>query len=201
MFRQLLAIAIVALVIGLSGVGLGLWGPENYVETEDGKPSWVSFTSRLKMLTRAASAGVNPFRTCDGAIGQPLRPPVSGEAELGFGVNEHPMSKKLRHHAGVDFERPSGTPVQAAAAGRVSFAHQSGPYGTLVIVTHDAQFETLYAHLSTSSVRYGQCVAAGETIGLVGSTGLSETPHLHFEIRRDGVAVNPDTWVPGLAIR
>ena len=95
-------------------------------------------------------------------------------------------------HPGLDFPARSGTPVAAAGRGCVSFAgYDSGGYGNLVIVTHRLGMTSWYAHLSSFAVRRGTCVVAGSRVGRVGSTGYSTGPHLHFELRLRGAAVNP----------
>jgi peptidoglycan hydrolase-like protein with peptidoglycan-binding domain len=100
-----------------------------------------------------------------------------------------------RFHTGLDYPAAVGTPVVAAAAGRVTFAGWSaGGWGKLVIVAHGGGVtRTLYAHLSQVSVRVGQQLAAGQRLGRVGSTGKSSGPHLHFEVRLRGAAVDPLT--------
>ena len=99
-----------------------------------------------------------------------------------------------RFHTGVDFPAPSGTPVAAAGTGRVMFAGwHAGGYGYVVSILHGWGVRTLYAHLSRVDVRVGQRVAAGAQIGLVGSTGHSTGPHLHFEVRLRGAAIDPLT--------
>jgi murein DD-endopeptidase MepM/ murein hydrolase activator NlpD len=95
-------------------------------------------------------------------------------------------------HPGLDFPAPAGTPVAAAGRGCVSFAGWNpGGYGNLVIVDHRLGMTSWYAHLSSIAVRRGTCVVAGSRIGRVGSTGYSTGPHLHFELRVRGAAVNP----------
>lgn len=95
-------------------------------------------------------------------------------------------------HPGVDYPAAYGTPVGAAGRGCVSFAgYDSGGYGNLVIITHRRRTATLYAHLATIDVRKGRCVTGRDRIGTVGSTGFSTGPHLHFEIRVRGAAVDP----------
>jgi murein DD-endopeptidase MepM/ murein hydrolase activator NlpD len=97
-------------------------------------------------------------------------------------------------HPGLDFPARAGTPVAAAGRGCVSFAgYTSGGYGNLVIVAHRLGMTSWYAHLSSIAVRRGTCVVAGSRIGRVGSTGYSTGPHLHFELRLRGAAVNPLT--------
>jgi murein DD-endopeptidase MepM/ murein hydrolase activator NlpD len=99
-----------------------------------------------------------------------------------------------RFHAGLDLLAPQGTPVQAAASGRVAFAGVTqGGWGKLVVVVHSDGVRTLYAHLSAIDVRRGQPVNAGDRVGLVGATGDASGPHLHFEVRLRGAAVDPLT--------
>ncbi len=112
-----------------------------------------------------------------------------------FGWRVHPITGDRRFHAGVDLAAAAGLPVQSAHSGTVVFAGWKGGYGNAVIVRYpDAQYETLYGHLSEILVQQGQIVQAKQTIGKVGSTGLSSGPHLHFELRRfargEWVAVN-----------
>lgn len=98
-----------------------------------------------------------------------------------------------RFHAGIDLVAPRSTPVYAARAGRVTFADWSDGYGFLVIVDHGRGERTLYAHLSRIDVRRGVLVGARARLGLVGATGDATGPHLHFEVRVRGAAVNPLT--------
>jgi len=94
-------------------------------------------------------------------------------------------------HKGTDFAAPTGTPILAAAAGRVVSAGRAGGYGNMVEVDHGKGLRTRYAHMSKISVKAGQRVAQGQTIGAVGSTGLATGPHLHYEVWQNGVAANP----------
>jgi murein DD-endopeptidase MepM/ murein hydrolase activator NlpD len=122
-------------------------------------------------------------------LARPLDAPVSD----GFGP------RGLRFHAGLDLPAPSGTGVAAAAPGRVSYAGwREGGWGRLVVVAHRDGVRSLYAHLSRIDVRLGQRVEAGFQLGLVGATGDATGPHLHFEVRVRGAAVDP---VPALAPR
>ncbi len=117
--------------------------------------------------------------------------PVQGRFTSGFGDRIHPVTGRHRHHAGVDLAAPTGTPIAAAQAGTVTFAGTRGGYGNLVIVTAPDGTETRYAHASRLDVRAGEGVAAGQVLGAVGSTGMSTGPHLHFEVRRGGEAIDP----------
>lgn len=102
-----------------------------------------------------------------------------------FGWRVHPVTGERRFHSGVDLAAMFGTPVQSTNTGTVVFAGWKGGYGNAVIVRYpDNQYETLYGHLSEILVKQGQVVQAKQTLGRVGSTGLSTGPHLHFELRR-----------------
>jgi murein DD-endopeptidase MepM/ murein hydrolase activator NlpD len=119
----------------------------------------------------------------------PLRlvPPIAGSPTDLFGP------RGARFHTGWDYPAASGTPVAAAGPGRVTAAGWQGDYGLRVVVAHSSRTRTLYAHLSRVSVGVGQLVATGQELGLVGSTGRSTGPHLHFEVRLRGAAVDPGT--------
>ncbi len=110
----------------------------------------------------------------------------------GFGYRIHPIYKTLRMHTGVDFTAPPGTPIYATGNGRVIKASRDNTgYGLMVEVDHGYGYVTIYAHLSKVNVRPGQVVKRGEVLGLVGNTGLSTAPHLHYEVVRNGKKVNP----------
>ncbi len=101
------------------------------------------------------------------------------------------MTGRHRHHAGLGLAAHTGTPIAAAQAGTVTFAGTRGGYGNLVTVTAPDGTETRYAHASRLDVRAGEGVTAGQVLGAVGSTGMSTGPHLHFEVRRGGEAIDP----------
>ena len=117
--------------------------------------------------------------------------PIDGAITSGFGLRMHPVLGMVRMHSGIDYGSAWGTPVHAAAAGTVSFAAPRGGYGNYVRIDHGGGIASGYGHLSFISVAPGATVQPGQLIGLVGSSGLSTGPHLHFEMFRDGVAVNP----------
>jgi murein DD-endopeptidase MepM/ murein hydrolase activator NlpD len=121
--------------------------------------------------------------------------PVQGRRSSGFGSRIHPITGARAQHTGVDVAAPAGTPIRAAAAGVVSFAGSRGGYGNLVIVDHPRGLQTYYAHQRDLHISAGQDVAQGTLLGTVGSTGRSTGPHLHFEVRRDGVAVDPAPYL------
>ena len=110
----------------------------------------------------------------------------------GYGMRIHPIYKTMRMHTGVDFTAPIGTPIYATGNGVIVRAERNNyGYGRMVVIDHGYGYETLYAHMSEINVRRGQKVQRGEVIGKVGNTGTSTAPHLHYEIHRNGRAVNP----------
>jgi len=123
--------------------------------------------------------------------------PVPGELSSEFGLRADPVRTKRRRkqrrkvHKGLDFVAQRGTLVHAAGPGVVLRAQVSGSYGRLVIVDHGAGQQTRYAHLQRIKVRRGQRIEAGTVVGKVGSSGRVTGPHLHFEVRQDGIAVPP----------
>lgn len=108
-----------------------------------------------------------------------------------YGMRTHPVLGGRRSHNGVDLAAPTGTPIYATADGMVSKAERFSSYGNYVSIEHGAQLQTRYAHMSSIVARAGQRVKKGELIGYVGSTGRSTGPHLHYEVRVAGEAVNP----------
>ena len=121
-----------------------------------------------------------------------IRTPVEGaHITSGFGFRFHPIFGYSRMHQGMDFGASTGSPILAAAAGRVEFAGWHGGHGNYVRVAHNPRLATAYGHMSRILVHLGQMVAQGQMIGLVGSTGLSTGPHLHFETWLNGQAVDP----------
>ena len=124
----------------------------------------------------------------NGSLSPPLANPVITSS---FGYRIHPIYGDRRLHAGIDLRATSGTPIYAAAPGEVVYAGWRGGYGNCVIIDHGGGVATLYAHQSSMAVAEGEEVSRGDVIGAVGSTGFSTGPHLHFEVRVDGVPVDP----------
>ena len=137
-------------------------------------------------------AATRPSRAARSGRAEYVRP-TSGSVTSGYG------QRWGRLHAGLDFGAPTGTPILAVTGGVVSEVKRSsgsGGYGNLTVLEHPDGTLTFYAHQSEIQVREGEEVTAGETIGLVGSTGNSTGPHLHFEVRPDGGgAINPRPWL------
>jgi len=112
----------------------------------------------------------------------------------GWGMRIHPIYKIPRFHYGMDFTAVTGTDVFATGIGVIKSASRETGYGNIVIIDHGFGYETFYAHLSRINVQVGQKVNRGDVIGLVGSTGTSTAPHLHYEVSKNGVKVNPQNY-------
>ncbi len=126
------------------------------------------------------------------SVSVPSRMPVEGvQLTSGYGMRNHPILRQRRQHNGVDLAAPRGTPVYATADGRVGRAQYFGSYGNYVQIEHGGELQTRYAHLSSYTVSAGDTVRKGDLIGYIGSTGRSTGPHLHYEVRVDGEAVDP----------
>ncbi|MGV7215810.1 peptidoglycan DD-metalloendopeptidase family protein [Bradyrhizobium sp. UFLA05-112] len=127
----------------------------------------------------------------------PYRKPVIGEVEFtsGFGVRSDPFLGRPAMHTGLDFRAATGDPVRVTANGKVVSAGWSGGYGRMIEVDHGNGLSTRYGHLSEINVKVGEIVKIGQVVGLVGSTGRSTGPHLHYETRIDGEAVDPQKFL------
>lgn len=137
------------------------------------------------LAARIRSAQAGAASTGSGVSASGLIWPVQGPVTSGYGM------RWGRLHEGIDIACATGTPIQAAASGTVIHSGWLGGYGNLVVVDHGNGLATAYAHNSSLLVAVGQSVAQGETVSLCGSTGNSSGPHLHFEVRVNGVAVDP----------
>jgi murein DD-endopeptidase MepM/ murein hydrolase activator NlpD len=127
----------------------------------------------------------------------PVRKPIMGEIDLssGFGVRVDPFGHGAAMHTGLDFRGDSGDPVRATANGKVKTAGWTGGYGRMIEIDHGNGLTTRYGHLSAIDVHVGQTVKIGQIIGRIGSTGRSTGPHLHYETRVNGEAVNPQKFL------
>jgi murein DD-endopeptidase MepM/ murein hydrolase activator NlpD len=127
----------------------------------------------------------------------PYRKPVIGEVEFtsGFGVRSDPFLGRPAMHTGLDFRAATGDPVRATANGKVVSSGWQGGYGRMVEIDHGNGLSTRYGHLSAINVKVGEYVKIGQVIGEVGSTGRSTGPHLHYETRIDGDAVDPQKFL------
>ena len=121
--------------------------------------------------------------------------PTRGTITSGFGYRRSPFGSSREFHSGLDIGASRGTQVYSTAGGVVRMANYNGGYGNVIFVDHGYGFSTVYAHLSKLNVKVGQQVTKGQLIGTVGSTGASTGPHLHYEVRVNGVAVNPTKYL------
>ena len=122
-------------------------------------------------------------------------PVNDGKITSDFGLRSDPFTEKATYHKGLDIAVNTGTPVMAAASGKVIRAgYEKGGYGNFAVIEHSSGFMTLYAHCSKVTVKAGDSVKAGQNIALSGSSGRSTGPHLHFEVRLHGTLLNP-LWI------
>ena len=142
------------------------------------------------------SINANSFNP--GKVSIPSRMPVdSPKFTSGFGMRWHPVTGGRHAHKGIDLAVPTGTPVHAPADGMIARAEWFSSYGLYVQIEHGGNLETRYGHMSRLNVAAGQMIHKGDVIGFVGTTGRSTGPHLHYEVRVAGVAVNPIPYMQG----
>lgn len=164
----------------------GVVGPNTWKALLKSPPPERSETKSRTSQRRSVSVTDPPAA---GACAASISAPVKGKRLSPFGDG--------RHHAGVDLAAPIGTPVHAAACGTVAFSGTESGYGKMICIEHSSSFSTCYAHLSARDVSRGDRVEAGQVIGRAGMTGHSTGPHVHFETRVDGHAVNPAPYLAG----
>ena len=172
-------------------------GDEDFRKLFSGWKSMDNGQLVLAPATKLASApSAATYRPTSVSI--PSRMPVSGAAlTSGFGMRWHPVIGGRHQHKGVDLAEPVGSPVYATADGMVSRADWFSSYGLFISLEHGGNIQTRYGHLSRLNVAAGQAVHKGDLIGYVGTTGRSTGPHLHYEVRIAGVAVNPIPYLQG----
>jgi len=122
--------------------------------------------------------------------------PLTGKRlSSGYGWRMHPVFQEMRMHTGADYAAAAGTAIPAVQAGEVVYMASRGGYGNTIVLKHNNTYSTLYAHLQgyAPGLKYGAYVKKGTIIGFVGSTGNSTGPHLHYEIRKNGLPINPVT--------
>lgn len=178
-FGQTSVVAVTA-VLAMAGAPLGAAGPA---------------PDKVEELSAPAAPPIKAVAKPAGPVTRKVlfEAPVKGyRINSAFGLRKLTIEAKARAHKGVDIAAPKGTSVYTTAEGRVIRAgFQAGGYGNFIEVKHPNGLSSVYGHLSRIDVHTGQQVASGERIGLVGSTGYSTGPHLHFEVRRNGEQVNP----------
>ena len=159
------------------------------------EPAKVIAVAKNGSAVYKATGSVNTSLTTSSAkpnIGINLIRPISGIITSRFGVGS---AIRRSSHTGLDIAASTGTPIAAAASGTVTFSGRQGSFGNMVVITHGNGVQTYYAHCSKIYVTAGTQVSQGQTIAAVGSTGNSTGPHLHLEVRVNGVAYNPQYYV------
>ena len=187
-----------------AGIGgpAGTWPEREQLLTEGGTVGREAFGvhTEVDALLRRANMLAESFREAAESIAShtqemaamPSIMPTMGFLTSKFSfIRYHPILHESRPHEGIDITAAYGTRIIAPAAGRVIKVGYENGYGIMVVIDHGYGLETRYAHMSRSAARMGQMVKRGDLLGYVGSTGLSTGPHLHYEVLRDGRAVDP----------
>ena len=159
------------------------------------KPVVVKQVTVAKATSSSSSGSFSTSRNMSQStisLGVSLIKPITGTISSRFGASS---SIRSGAHTGLDIASSTGSPIKAAASGTVTFAGWKGSYGNLLVITHSNGVQTYYGHCSKINVSNGQSVSQGQLIGLVGSTGNSTGPHLHLEVRVNGIAYNPQNYV------
>jgi murein DD-endopeptidase MepM/ murein hydrolase activator NlpD len=178
----------------------GIGGPS---PAADDSVAPLSPLEELDLLASTVAAESPRLRDLEHAISRtgrimsalPLRWPVRGPVRSEFGKRASPWSGKPEHHPGIDIGTASGTPVQCPAPGTVVVARAGGGYGRHVVLDHGHGVRSLYGHLREVDVKPGEHVEKGQVVGLIGSTGRSTGPHLHYEVRVEGKPVDPRAFL------
>jgi murein DD-endopeptidase MepM/ murein hydrolase activator NlpD len=161
------------------------------------KPPQSGASAFERQLYRINVARAQVDRFSHALIAVPVRKPVIGDVDMSspFGMRMDPFLGRPAVHTGIDLRGEIGEPVRATATGRVSVAGREGGYGNMVEINHGNGLATRYGHLSQIDVKVGQTVRIGEVIGRIGSTGRSTGPHLHYETRVNGEAIDPQKFL------
>lgn len=161
--------------------------------SEEQEALMVKMAAEISKLNAEKNRIKNPYK--GGKLGMPID--TKHRVTSNYGVRVHPISKVEKKHNGIDFGAPSGTSIYAAEAGVVILSEYWSGYGNCVIIDHGNGLWTLYAHIKNGGllVSEGDTVKRGDKIALVGSTGNSTGPHLHFEVRKNEVPVNPSSYL------
>lgn len=166
-----------------------------------GGPSMLLDEAAIAVIEQRAAQLEADLKAHEAVLSERSRVPSIWPIEVGevtdtFGGRRDPFGGGSEFHSGQDIRAPRGTPVYASANGVVTLAGTQSGYGNVVVVDHGNGLTTRYAHLSEIEATLGQEIRRGELIGLVGSTGRSTGPHLHYEVRINDVAVNPGHYLP-----
>jgi murein DD-endopeptidase MepM/ murein hydrolase activator NlpD len=181
-----------AIVAGLTdSARQGVGGPGIAPETAgvDWRNQSALLDTRLSLLEKQFS------RRSAQIASTPTVWPVRGAVSSGYGLRSDPFTGGSAAHEGIDISTSRGEPVLATADGTVLVSGWAGEYGRAIEIVHNDRYITLYGHLQETLVEEGQVVRRGDRVGLVGSTGRSTAPHLHYEVRVDGRTVNPLEYI------
>ena len=192
-------------LLGVGGTPLGDYSKTNPMLTPALGRTVEVYRERMKQLYRQLDFQEESFVEVKQLIEAnrdrldhiPTVNPVLGSHYLssGFGKRRDPFTGQPAHHPGVDFASQVGTPFRSTAAGVVIFAGKNGGYGLTIKVDHGNEFVTVYGHCNKILVKKGQAVRRGDVIGEIGNTGRSTGPHLHYEVHKQGRAVNPRPYL------
>ena len=147
---------------------------------------------QLKHIDDKMNGNISPGKTNDSSL--PVWP-LEARVSSSFGWRKDPFTGNRKFHEGIDLAAEEGTDVKAIMAGRVQITDDQKGYGKVVVLDHGHGFTTLYAHNKDINVKTGDWVTKGATIAKVGSTGRSTGPHLHFEVRKDGKNLDPESFL------
>jgi murein DD-endopeptidase MepM/ murein hydrolase activator NlpD len=182
-----------------AGIGLKITGETGtggpYIPAKAGGAALDAgeFDARLEALD---SAYETVDQVTEAVNAYPLASPAPGSPTSStFGLRKDPFLGTSAMHSGIDFRAATGTPIRATGSGVVTSAGRNGGYGLMVEIDHGNGYSTRYAHMSAIKVREGQKVTVSDVVGLVGSTGRSTGPHLHYEVRMNGEARNPKRYL------
>ena len=165
-------------------------------ESGSGEALWRLDRDLADLEMRLGVVGASVARSDLDRMAFPSRAPIPGVAvSSGFGRRPDPFTGLPAQHIGFDYPAPNGTPILASAGGRVRYAGTRGAYGKTVEIEHGGGLVTRYGHASKILVRVGDILLPGQKVALVGSTGRSTGPHVHFEVMRDGAAVHPGPYL------
>lgn len=196
---------IFALLLGASRSGKGLSGSvaslaKEAVSRDIAYSQIKAFASGLPGKIKSL-AGLDLKNFWSRAVtGKPASPawPVTGQVTSYFGWRPNPDSGGMSLHQGIDIDAPKGTKVASALDGVVTSVRESPKYGLVIEIEHGGGVSTVYGHLDSALVKKDQKVSKGDHIGAVGESGNATGPHLHFELRKDGIEVDPMTLLPPL---
>jgi murein DD-endopeptidase MepM/ murein hydrolase activator NlpD len=166
---------------------------QTYIVTVDNRLG--ALQVRLDTLIASIKGEDEVVRKPISKIGAPSIYPCFGRVSDGWGLRLHPIHQEMEFHFGIDFSNDIGTAIYATAAGIVKRVGYDEGYGKFIRLDHENGYETMYAHLYSNQVREGDRVYKGQIIGLMGSSGLSTGPHLHYEVIAGGEKVNPSEYL------